>query len=159
MYISSFIAGFATAVLCTICITAAAYVLLVRSRKRAANIKGYLDLIPDLSPEQRARVREIRNVFLPKVEEMRRGMRCLRAELAELLFEDPVDRERIYATTDRIVRSQSELEKEVIEHILEERELLSPCARQDVLRYHYKAVFVGWFGSSRFEAGVELPLL
>lgn len=126
MHTVSFAAGFVTAIIFTICIVAVAYALLDRSRKRTANIKGYLDLIPDLSTQQRTRVGEIRRVFLPKVEEMRRGMRSLRAELAELLFEEPVDRERIYATSNRIVQYQSELEKEVIEHILEERELLSP---------------------------------
>ena len=133
MHITSFAAGFLTAIVCTVGIAAAAYALLDRSRKRGVNIKGYLDLIPDLSSQQRARVQEIRSTFLPKVEAMRRGMRSLRTELAELLFEEPVDRKRIYATSDRIVQSQSELEREVIEHILEERELLSPS--QDRLFY------------------------
>lgn len=122
----SFLAGFAAAVICIACLAAAAYAHLNRARKRKANIKGYLDLIPDLSPHQRAQVQEIRRVFLPKVEEMRRKMRSMRAELADLLFDEPVDRERVFETAGRIIQIQSELEGEVIEHILEERELLSP---------------------------------
>jgi len=127
MQISSFFAGFAAAVACMVCIMAAAYAHLHRSRRGKANIEGYLDLIPDLSPQQRARVQEIRRVFLPRVEEIRRSMRSMRAELAELLFEEPVDRERVCETAGRIIQSQSELEKEVIAHILEEKDLLSPA--------------------------------
>lgn len=126
MQITSFFAGFAASVICMVCIMAAVYAHLNRSRGRKTDIKGYLDLIPNLSPEQRGRVQEIRGVFLPKVDEIRRSMRSMRAELAELLFEEPVDRERIFETSSRIVQSQSELEREVIEHILEEKDLLSP---------------------------------
>jgi hypothetical protein len=45
--------------------------------------------------------------------------------LATFLFADPPDRERIYAVARQIIDHQSELENEVIEHILEERGFLS----------------------------------
>jgi Spy/CpxP family protein refolding chaperone len=52
-----------------------------------------------------------------------------RAELADLLFAEPAERPAIEAAADEILRRQSELEREVIEHILEEKALLSPSQR------------------------------
>jgi Spy/CpxP family protein refolding chaperone len=89
-----------------------------------------LDLIPDLSEAQRNQVQEIRRVFLPKVDKIRQSLYIKRAELADLLFIEPADREKIYAVAEQILRHQSDLEKEVIEHILEERELLSPSQKR-----------------------------
>jgi hypothetical protein len=126
MHAASFIAGFAMALVLVCIAVAVIYTALRKYRERKANIKGYLDLIPDLTEEQRARLQEIRRVFLPRVEEIRQDMRLQRAELAELLFLEPPDRTRIYATAESIIERQSELEHEVIEHILEEKELLTP---------------------------------
>jgi Spy/CpxP family protein refolding chaperone len=106
------------------------YTYLKRSRTRNSKIKGYLDLIPDLREEQRAQVQEIRKVFLPKVEGIRQNLRSKRAQLAELLFEEPPNRSMIHTIAEQIMAQQSELEKEVLEHILEERELLSPAQKR-----------------------------
>ncbi|MBF0528509.1 MAG: periplasmic heavy metal sensor, partial [Deltaproteobacteria bacterium] len=62
----------------------------------------------------------------PKVSGIRQNLRRERAELANLLFADPLDREKIHVVAQQILMHQAELENEVIEHILEERELLSP---------------------------------
>jgi Spy/CpxP family protein refolding chaperone len=111
-------------------------------RDKAANIRGYLDLIPDLTDEQRAKVQEIRKVFLPKVAELRQNMRSKRAELAERLFEVPADRLKIHAVNDQILQFQAELEREVIEHILQEKEILS-----DSQRKMFYDIIVGQFAS------------
>ncbi|NJL59189.1 MAG: Spy/CpxP family protein refolding chaperone [Desulfobacteraceae bacterium] len=116
-FISAFI--FAAAGLTMLCF------YLKRIRNIKAGIKGYLDLIPDLTEEQRAEVREIRRTFLPRVSRIRENLRRERAELAKLLFADPPEREQIHAVARQILLHQSDLENEVIEHILEERELLS----------------------------------
>ncbi len=97
----------------------------LKSIRNAPRVKGYLDLIPDLTAEQKAAVQEIRDTFLPKVARIRENLRRERAELARLLFADPPDRDRIYAIARQIQLHQSDLESEVIEHILEEKELLS----------------------------------
>ncbi len=124
-----FAAGFAMAVLI---MAALLYVVYTRrrSRKPPPNIKGYLDLIPDLSEEQRQKVQEIRRLFLPKVNAIRENLRSERAELARLLFREPTDRNGIHAITKQILDHQSELEREVIEHILEEKEMLSSSQKQ-----------------------------
>jgi Spy/CpxP family protein refolding chaperone len=106
------------------------YLYLRQSRKRAADIKGYLDLIPDLTPEQRNKVQEIRKTFLPKVDALRRNMRSRRAELAELLFDGAAERSKLDAVVEQIIQHQAELEREVIEHILEEKEILAPAQRR-----------------------------
>jgi hypothetical protein len=130
MNAASFIYGLLSG-LALICIALTAiYTILRRSREQKANIKGYLDLIPDLSENQRIRLQEIRRVFLPKVEAIRQDMRLKRAELAELLFSEPSDRILIYEVAEAIIERQSELEHEVIEHILEEKELLTSSQKQ-----------------------------
>lgn len=125
-----FFYGFLTALILVCIALAVLYVTLSKSREKKTSIKGYLDLIPDLTENQRAKLQEIRRVFLPKVEGIRQDMRLKRSELAELLFSEPSDRTRIYEAAELIMGKQSELEHEVIEHILEEKELLSPSQKQ-----------------------------
>jgi len=120
-------------------------VLVYRARKKAAGpppIKGYLDLIPDLTDEQREEVRDIRTTFLPRVEAIRDGMKAGRLELADQLFAEPFDRDRVFRTAARIAMQQIELEHEVIGHILEEKELLTPPQKK---RFHQ--IIVSQFSS------------
>lgn len=124
-----FALGIVTALVTATATLCALYFYLKSTRKKPV-IKGYLDLIPDLSSKQMERVQVIRNTFLPKVNQIRENLRHERAELAKLLFADPPDRENIHAIARQILEHQSELENEVIEHILEERELLSPSQQR-----------------------------
>jgi Spy/CpxP family protein refolding chaperone len=125
-----FLLGFVSALVFVGIALAAVYFYMRRFRNRTTNIKGYLDLIPDLTEEQRGLVQEIRNTFLPKVGKIRENLRSERAELARLLFADPPEREKVYAVARQILLHQSDLENEVIEHILEEKELLSPSQQR-----------------------------
>jgi len=137
-----FLFGAATAFAVTLAAAAVAGFRRNQLRDKATNIRGYLDLIPDLTEEQRAKVQEIRKVFLPKVAELRQNMRSKRAELAEQLFKAPADRLKIHAVADQILKYQSELEREVIEHILQEKEILS-----DSQRRKFYDIIVGQFAS------------
>ena len=137
-----FLFGAATAFAVTLAAAAVAGFRRNQLRDKATNIRGYLDLIPDLTEEQRAKVQEIRKVFLPKVAELRQNMRSKRAQLAEQLFESPADRLKIHAVTDQILQYQAELEREVIEHILQEKEILSDSQRR---KFH--DIIVGQFAS------------
>src|SRR5512147_1316434 len=110
--------------------TLSALYFYLKSTRRKPVIRGYLDLIPDLTSKQMEQVQVIRHTFLPKVHQIRENLRRERAELARLLFAEPPDRERISAIARQIIEHQSELENEVIEHILEERELLSPSQQR-----------------------------
>jgi len=130
MAVTYFVAGFVSALVLAMLIMATTYAYLKRRQGKPKNVVGYLDLIPDLTQAQRNQVQEIRRVFLPKVDQIRQSLYMKRAELADLLFIEPADREKIYAVAEQILHHQSELENEVIEHILEERELLSPSQKR-----------------------------
>jgi Spy/CpxP family protein refolding chaperone len=124
---------FTLGVVTALAVAAAALLALyfyLKSTRHKPPVKGYLDLIPDLTAEQKAAVQDIRHTFLPKVARIRDDLRRERAELAKLLFADPPDRDRIYAIARQILLHQSDLESEVIEHILEEREILSPSQQR-----------------------------
>jgi Spy/CpxP family protein refolding chaperone len=126
----AFFTGLVTALLLAAAVLYGLYTYSRRNRVNSSNIKGYLDLIPDLSMEQRNTVQEIRRTFLPKVQGIRENLRRERAELARLLFSEPKDRNRIAEVAKQILDHQSELEHEVIVHILEEQELLTASQRQ-----------------------------
>jgi Spy/CpxP family protein refolding chaperone len=121
-----FIFGFAAALALVLAIFLGTYYYLKRTRWKTSNIKGYLDLIPDLTAEQRQKVQEIRETFLPKVERIRQGLCQKRAVLAEVLFSQESDKSKVHSVVQEILRYQSELEHEVVEHILEEKEILNP---------------------------------
>lgn len=128
-----FLAGFMLGIMLGVAVLYGLCAYSRRNRAGATNIKGYLDLIPDLSSEQRDKVQEIRRTFLPRVHAIREDLRRERAELARLLFTEPVDRNAIHGVAEQILAHQSELEREVIEHILEERDLLTPAQKE---RFH-----------------------
>ena len=95
------------------------------SRMRQKPIRGYLDLIA-LTDEQKRQVEDIRRDFLPKVEGIRQSLRDNRLKLNDLLFAESPDMTSIAKKSNKISDLQSKLEQEVIDHILQEKELLSP---------------------------------
>ena len=129
MSIIWFLIGFLTAN--AIGVGALVTIYLRRKRSRAdGKIVGYLDLIPDLRPEQRAQVRDIRETFLPITAEIKEKLRGNRSELARLLFAEPEDKPAIYQAVEKSLVFQTRLEHEVVEHILEEKHLLTPDQRK-----------------------------
>lgn len=127
---TGFVAGMFLGWITAAASVAGVYVWLSRRERTRPAIRGYMDLIDDLTEEQRQRVEEIRVTFLPGVAAIREELRRGRAELAELLFDEPEDQERIRAVTDAIASAQRRLEDGVITHILEERDLLTPSQRR-----------------------------
>ena len=92
-------------------------------------VRGYLDLI-QLSNEQKQKVEEIRKEFLPKVEKVRKELRQKRLQLNDLLFASNPDMKAIEDKSKEISDLQSNLEKEVVLHILKEKEILAPEQRR-----------------------------
>lgn len=158
MSASSFFYGFFSAVSLMMVLIAALYFHLKRARGNSDNVKGYLDLIPDLTELQRAQVQEIRREFLPKVEGIRQNMRSKRLELAKLLFDEPAEREKIYTISAEIIAHQSELEHEVIEHILEERELLSAPQKRKFYEIITEQFSTGGLGVHDVKLGKKLDV-
>jgi Spy/CpxP family protein refolding chaperone len=97
-----------------------------RANPSPKRIQGYLDLIPSLTADQKAKLEDIRKVFFPKVAQIREDLRSKRSVLADLLFSDVIDKPAIAEKMEEITALQINLEKEVIDHILEEKMLLTP---------------------------------
>ncbi len=100
-----------------------------RTNPSPERIRGYLDLIPSLTVGQKEKLEEIRKIFLPKVGQIREDLRSKRRVLADLLFSDVIDRQAIAQKMEEITALQIKLEEEVIDHILEEKMLLTPEQR------------------------------
>ena len=122
----SFLLGFISALSIVLGVFVGSYYYLKYTRWKHSSIKGYLDLIPGLSGEQRQKVQDIRKTFLPGVEKIREDLCQKRMVLARALFSESADRSEVHAAAQDILKCQAELEHAVIEHILEEKALLNP---------------------------------
>lgn len=126
-----------------------------RANLSPKRIRGYLDLIPSLTVEQKEKVEEIRRVFLPKVGRIREELRSKRHVLADLLFSDVIDKPAITQKMEEITALQIRLEEEVIDHILEEKMLLTPEQQRQFCRIiidQFRAGGLGMHGvGSRWE--------
>jgi Spy/CpxP family protein refolding chaperone len=118
------------------------------ARMRQKQIRGYLDLIA-LTNEQKQHVEDIRRDFLPKVAGIRQSLRDNRLKLNDLLFAEPADKKSIAEKSNEISALQAKLEQEVIDHILQEKELLSPEQKRDfyqVIRAEFEQGGLGVHG-------------
>ncbi len=118
---------------------------------RRKPIRGYLDLIK-LTEEQKQQVEEIRKDFLPRVAGIRRSLRQRRIELNDLLFSEPPDMQAIELKSRDISKLQTQLEREVIDHILQEKELLNSEQKSqfyDVIRTEFEKGGLGVHGEQR----------
>ena len=121
------------------------------ARMRRKPIRGYLDLIA-LNDAQKRQVEDIRRDFLPKVEGIRKSLREKRLQLNDLLFAGSPDKKMIAEKSSEISALQEKLEREVIDHILQEKELLSPAQKQEfhqVIRSEFEKGGLGVHGESR----------
>ncbi len=120
-------------------------------RVRRKPIRGYLDLI-ELTENQKQHVENIRRDFLPRVEVIRQALRQNRLELNDLLFAEPPDMQAIEGKSMDISKLQAQLEAEVIEHIIQEKELLSPEQKRqfyEVIRTEFEKGGLGVHGEQR----------
>lgn len=118
------------------------------ARLRQKPIRGYLDLIA-LTDEQKRQVEDIRRDFLPKVEEIRQSLRQKRLQLNDLLFTEAPDMKVVAEKSNEISALQARLEQEVIDHILQEKELLSPEQKREfyqVIRNEFEKGGLGVHG-------------
>ncbi len=121
MEIISFLTGFFSAIALI-----GLYLYIAKRANTPKRIQGYLDLIPSIAVDQKKKLEDIRKVFLPKVGQLREDLRSKRRVLADLLFSDVIDKPAIAQKMEEITALQIKLEEEVIDHILEEKMLLTP---------------------------------
>jgi Spy/CpxP family protein refolding chaperone len=121
------------------------------ARMRQKTIRGYLDLIT-LTEEQKRQVEDIRSDFLPKVAGIRHSLRDNRLRLNDLLFVESPDVKLIAEKSSEISALQARLEQEVIDHILQEKNLLSPEQKKEfyrVIRTEFEKGGLGVHGEQR----------
>ena len=121
------------------------------ARIRQKPIRGYLDLIT-LTDEQKRQVEDIRRDFLPKVEGIRQSLRQKRLQLNDLLFAESPDLNKIEEASNAISALQAKLERKVIDHILQEKELLNPEQKREfyqVIRNEFEKGGLGVHGEHR----------
>jgi Spy/CpxP family protein refolding chaperone len=121
------------------------------ARRHRKPIRGYLDLIA-LTNEQKEKVEDLRRDFLPKVEGIRQSLRRNRLALNDLLFTESPDRKLIGEKSRDISALQTELEREVINHILQEKDLLDAEQKKQfhaVIRTEFEKGGLGVHGEHR----------
>ncbi len=121
------------------------------ARMHQKPIRGYLDLIA-LTKEQKRQVEDIRRDFLPKVAGIRQSLRDNRLKLNDVLFAESPDMKSIAEKSNEISTLQAKLEREVIDHILQEKELLSPEQKKEfyqVIRNEFEKGGLGVHGEQR----------
>jgi Spy/CpxP family protein refolding chaperone len=114
-------------------------------------VKGYLDLI-ELNQEQRKKVEEIRKDFLPRVERIRWELRQKRLYLNDLIFAPNPDMKAVENITLDISNLQAKLEREVINHILQEKEILTPEQKKqfcEIIKEEFEKGGLGVHGEKR----------
>lgn len=89
------------------------------------NSKIYLCRELDLNSEQIEQVKSIRSAFAQQVQHLTLPLQEKRSELVNLLASQRPDSSKIEAVADAIDSLQAELHREVIRHLLMEKEVLS----------------------------------
>jgi len=79
-----------------------------------------------LSQSQAREMESLRKALEPKMEEIREELRDKRVQLVNLLMEAEADLEKINIQLNEIESLQTELQKLVIDHLLQEKKILSP---------------------------------
>jgi Spy/CpxP family protein refolding chaperone len=94
-----------------------------------APCQGFRDRL-NLTAEQEARMNAARERLFLQVAEVRRRLAAERETLGSLLAASEPDRNAIGLQLDRITELQRQLQQHVIDHVFEEKEVLSPEQRE-----------------------------
>lgn len=86
---------------------------------------GFLGKELSLSQSQAREMESLRKALEPKMEEIRKKLTEKRVQLVNLLMESELDLEKINIQISEIESSQTELQKLVIEHLIQEKRILS----------------------------------
>jgi len=93
----------------------------------------YLDMKLALSDAQKQKMEVLRKAFIERTDEKREVLGHKRNELLRLLNERSPDRAKVDCLIREIGIAQAELEKEVVDHILQQKEMLTPEQQQEFL--------------------------
>ena len=92
---------------------------------------GYVYEEVQLSPEQQARMAAGRDQFIGAVDTIGRNIVSLQLQLIDAIAADPLDRNAIDATVGRIHAEQQAMQRTVVEHLLADKDGLTPDQRRE----------------------------
>jgi len=101
---------------------------------------GFEDQL-NLGPEQRGRLKHLRDAFFPQIHRSHERIFEKRKALAEMIASARPDTAAIGRTLEEIVRMQIEIEQKVVRQMLRERELMNPKQREQ-----FNRIIIGRFG-------------
>jgi Spy/CpxP family protein refolding chaperone len=96
-----------------------------------------------LSESQRKKVESLNGAFYPRITEIRAQLAQERAELSDLLGESPPNQEKIEVKINEIASLQVQLEREVINHLVEMQKILTPEQRNKFLSFTKRRLHPG----------------
>jgi Spy/CpxP family protein refolding chaperone len=105
-----------------------------------------------LDPAQRSRMMSSRDRFLATVNQIGNRIIELQVELIDAVAAEPVDRSAIDAKLEQIRSQQQSMQRAVVEHLLEDKNILDPGQRKQ-----YFAVLKQRIRSQRMPAPPWLP--
>ena len=83
----------------------------------------------DLSKDQRARIEAGRDRFLRALNEIENRIIAKHLDLMDLIAADPIDRQAIEGKFQEIHSIQQSMQRKVLEHLLEDKQILTPAQR------------------------------
>jgi Spy/CpxP family protein refolding chaperone len=95
----------------------------------------------NLGPEQRGRLKHLRDSFFSQIHASHERIFEKRKALAELIASAKLDTAAIGRTLEEIGRMQIEIEQKVVRQMLRERELMNPKQREQ-----FNRIIIGRFG-------------
>jgi Spy/CpxP family protein refolding chaperone len=94
-----------------------------------------------LRPEQREKLKQLRDSFFPKIHQSHERIFEKRKALAEMIASAKLDTAAIGRTLEEIGRMQIDIEQKVVRQMLQERELMNPEQREQ-----FNKIIIGRFG-------------
>jgi len=87
----------------------------------------------DLSTEQRAQIQKLKETLQAELARLRPALRAKREELADLLMASEPERARVEAAVQEFNALQAQVQRAVVQHLLDEKKLLSPAQQEKFL--------------------------
>lgn len=92
----------------------------------------------DLTADQESRVRRIYDPFMTRLEERCMAVSRERQKLFDLLRSDEPSREDLQRAMDEIQRLRGELQREIVDHVVEIKSILTPAQRARYVENLYR---------------------
>ena len=87
----------------------------------------------DLSTEQREQIQKLKETLQAELARLRPALRAKREELTDLLMARDPERARVEAAVQEFNALQAQVQRAVVQHLLDEKKILSPAQQEKFL--------------------------